>query len=108
MTLADGFGMPLVPPGTDPLADLTRALARDLIAAGFEIHDCAGKAPGLAELGVDLDRQRSSRGSRTPAIECLPLRVFRWIDFESCCVGPLEWDCLPARRGHCDVLRRRS
>ena len=46
VALADGFGMPLAPPGTDPLADLTRALARDLIAAGFEIHDCAGKAPG--------------------------------------------------------------
>lgn len=44
--LADGFGMPLAPPGTDALADLTRALALDLIAAGFEIHDCAGKAPG--------------------------------------------------------------
>ena len=44
--LADGFGMPLVPPGTDPLADLARALARDLLAAGFEIHDCASKAPG--------------------------------------------------------------
>ncbi len=43
--LADGFGMRLATPGTDPLADLTRALARDLIAAGFEIHDCAGKAP---------------------------------------------------------------
>ncbi len=48
VVLADGFGMPLPPPGTDPLADLTRALARDLIAAGFEIHDCAGKAPGGA------------------------------------------------------------
>ena len=34
------------PPGTDSLADLTWALARDLIAAGFKIHDCAGKAPG--------------------------------------------------------------
>lgn len=46
VALADGFGMPLAPRGTDPLADLTRALARDLIAAGFEIHDCADKAPG--------------------------------------------------------------
>ncbi len=44
--LADGIGMPLAPPGTEPLADLTRAMARDLIAAGFAIHDCAGKAPG--------------------------------------------------------------
>lgn len=44
--LADGFGMRLAAPGTDPLADLTRALARDLIAAGLEVHDCAGKAPG--------------------------------------------------------------
>ena len=43
--LADGVGMPLSPPGTDPLADLTRAVARDLIAAGFAVHDCAGKAP---------------------------------------------------------------
>ena len=44
--LANAFGMPLAAPGTEPLADLTRALARDLIAAGFSIHDCAGKAPG--------------------------------------------------------------
>lgn len=44
--LSDGFGTPLVPPGTEPIADLARALARDLIAAGFEIHDCAAKAPG--------------------------------------------------------------
>jgi hypothetical protein len=44
--LADGGGMPLAPPGSDATADLTRALARDLIAAGFVVHDCAGKAPG--------------------------------------------------------------
>lgn len=57
--LADGYGLPLAPPGADPLADLTRALARDLIAAGFTIHDCAGKAPGG---GVCLTPASDRRG----------------------------------------------
>lgn len=57
--LANGYGLPLAPPGTDPLADLTRALARDLIAAGFTIHDCAGKAPGG---GVCLTPASDRRG----------------------------------------------
>lgn len=42
--LVDGLGMPLAP-GADVVADMARALARDLIAAGFDIHDCAGKVP---------------------------------------------------------------
>jgi hypothetical protein len=57
--LADGYGLPLAPPGADSLADLTRALARDLIAAGFTIHDCAGKAPGG---GVCLTPASNKRG----------------------------------------------
>ena len=57
--LADGFGMPLAPPGTEPLADLTRAVARDFIAAGFAVHDCAGKAPGG---GVCLTPAADARG----------------------------------------------
>ncbi len=57
--LADGYGLPLAPPGADPLADLTRALAPDLIAAGFTIHDCAGKAPGA---GVCLTPASDRRG----------------------------------------------
>ena len=44
--LSDGYHMPLPPPGVEPFADLARALARDLIAAGFTIDDCAAKAPG--------------------------------------------------------------
>ena len=44
--LSDGYHMALPPPGVEPFADLTRAMARDLVAAGFTIHDCAGKAPG--------------------------------------------------------------
>ena len=57
--LADAFGMPLAAQGTEPLADLTRALARDLIAAGFNIHDCAGKVPGG---GVCLTPGSSAEG----------------------------------------------
>ena len=47
---------------------------------------------GLVELdGVDLDRQRlhgePHEGNRVHTAQGV-----RWIDFESCCVGPLEWD----------------
>lgn len=52
-------GCPSLPRGPTPLADLTRALARDLIAAGFEIHDCAGKAPGA---GVCLTPGSNAQG----------------------------------------------
>lgn len=47
---------------------------------------------GLAELdGVDLDRQRV-HGEPHDGNRVLTARGVRWIDFESCCVGPLEWD----------------
>ena len=52
-------GCPSLPRGPTPLADLTRALARGLIAAGFEIHDCAGKAPGA---GVCLTPGSNAQG----------------------------------------------
>jgi Ser/Thr protein kinase RdoA (MazF antagonist) len=47
---------------------------------------------GLAELdGVDLDRQRL-HGEPHDGNRVLTAHGVRWIDFESCCVGPLEWD----------------
>ncbi len=47
---------------------------------------------GLAELdGVDLDRQRL-HGEPHDGNRILTAQGVRWIDFESCCVGPLEWD----------------
>lgn len=47
---------------------------------------------GLAELdGVDLDRQRL-HGEPHDGNRVLTAQGVRWIDFESCCVGPLEWD----------------
>jgi hypothetical protein len=47
---------------------------------------------GLAELdGVDLDRQRL-HGEPHEGNRVHTARGLRWIDFESCCVGPLEWD----------------
>ena len=46
----------------------------------------------LAELdGVDLDRQRL-HGEPHQGNRLLTAQGIRWIDFESCCVGPLEWD----------------
>ena len=47
---------------------------------------------GLAELdGVDLDRQRL-HGEPHYGNRVMTAQGVRWIDFESCCVGPLEWD----------------
>ncbi len=47
---------------------------------------------GLADLdGVDLDRQRL-HGEPHDGNRVLTAQGVRWIDFESCCVGPLEWD----------------
>ena len=47
---------------------------------------------GLAELdGVDLDRQRL-HGEAHDGNRILTAQGVRWIDLESCCVGPLEWD----------------
>ncbi|HEV2758935.1 MAG TPA: phosphotransferase [Acidimicrobiales bacterium] len=47
---------------------------------------------GLAELeGPDLDRQRL-HGEPHEGNRVLTAQGVRWIDFESCCVGPLEWD----------------
>jgi Ser/Thr protein kinase RdoA (MazF antagonist) len=47
---------------------------------------------GLAELdGVDLDRERL-HGEPHDGNRILTAQGVRWIDFESCCVGPLEWD----------------
>lgn len=47
---------------------------------------------GLAELdGVDLDRQRL-HGEPHDGNRVLTAQGVRWIDFESCCVGPVEWD----------------
>ena len=57
--LSDGFGMRLALPGAVFSADLTRSLVRDLVAAGFAIHDCAGNAPGG---GVCLTAATSSEG----------------------------------------------
>lgn len=47
---------------------------------------------GLAALeGLDLDRQRL-HGEPHDGNRLLTAHGLRWIDFESCCVGPLEWD----------------
>ena len=47
---------------------------------------------GLTQLdGVDLDRQRL-HGEPHAGNRLLTPQGLRWIDFESCCVGPLEWD----------------
>ncbi len=47
---------------------------------------------GLAELdGVDLDRQRL-HGEPHDGNRVLTAQGVRWIDFEGCCVGPVEWD----------------
>jgi len=47
---------------------------------------------GLAALdGLDLDRQRL-HGEPHDGNRILTAHGLRWIDFESCCVGPLEWD----------------
>lgn len=47
---------------------------------------------GLAELdGGDLDHQRL-HGEPHDGNRVLTVQGVRWIDFESCCVGPLEWD----------------
>lgn len=47
---------------------------------------------GLADLdGVELDRQRL-HGEPHDGNRVLTAQGLRWIDFESCCVGPLEWD----------------
>lgn len=47
---------------------------------------------GLAALdGLDLDRQRF-HGEPHDGNRVLTADGVRWIDFESCCFGPLEWD----------------
>jgi Ser/Thr protein kinase RdoA (MazF antagonist) len=47
---------------------------------------------GLADLdGRDLDRQRL-HGEPHDGNRVLTAHGVRWIDLESCCVGPLEWD----------------
>ncbi len=47
---------------------------------------------GLAEIdGIDLDRQRL-HGEPHDGNRIVTAKGLRWIDFESCCVGPLEWD----------------
>ena len=47
---------------------------------------------GLDEVdGIDLDRQRL-HGEPHDGNRVLTAQGVRWIDFESCCVGPLEWD----------------
>jgi hypothetical protein len=56
--LADGSGAPLSPPGAQAAADLARAVAQDVLAAGFTVHDCAGKAPG----GVCLTPSSDGKG----------------------------------------------
>ena len=71
---------------------------------------------GLAELdGQDLDRQRL-HGEPHEGNRVVTAHGVRWIDFESCCVGPLEWDLAfqPAEVGAAfsevdgDLLRRLS
>ncbi len=62
---------------------------------------------GLSELeGLDLDRQRL-HGEPHSGNRLLTPQGLRWIDFESCCVGPLEWDLAflspEARRGFPDI-----
>lgn len=47
---------------------------------------------GLEQLeGLDLDRQRL-HGEPHDGNRLLTAHGLRWLDFESCCVGPLEWD----------------
>ncbi len=46
----------------------------------------------LAELdGVDFDRRRL-HGEPHDGNRVMTAHGIRWIDFESCCVGPVEWD----------------
>lgn len=80
-------------------ADLSRArhaLDDDDFMAALAPHDRAflvsAYDAGLADIdGLCLDRQRL-HGEPHDGNRILTAHGLRWIDFESCCLGPLEWD----------------
>ncbi len=78
------------------LARARRALDDDDFMAALAPQDRAFLRfvydAGLAQIhGLDLDRQRL-HGEPHDGNRILTAHGLRWIDLESCCVGPLEWD----------------